>query len=591
MSYVVLARRFRPQKFATIAGQEHVTKALANSLVRDRIPHALLFCGPRGVGKTSAARVYAKALNCTGRAQPLSEVQSSDADELERRALVEPCGECSACEEIARSTSLAVREIDGASNNSVDNIRELIDTLRSPPPPGASYKIYIIDEVHMLSTAAFNALLKSLEEPPPKTVFVFATTEPQKIPETVLSRCQRYDFRNLTADVILEQLQQVCASEGKEVSTEILELVTRKAEGGMRDAQTLLDRLLSYSENELTLEQAQRLFGVLGKEFFISLSSAVLKREPGKCFELVARAFSESLDLRNFVSDFLAHFRTLLLLSILVEKNELTEKVKKEVLRLTERDCDMLQQQIEGITSFDMQRLFDIAESLADQLLRSNHPRYVIEAGLARMATLQDLKPIAEVVELLRSGANENTAPTQVTVAREVEHPKASGRASAPKQAVEKKKLAQFDPSWEAFVSFVNEKQEFVLEAHLKRVSPVSFHQGSLELTGKDFDISSIKHEETISALKKCLEHYSGEASWNISFLPLSELGEAEQPVITSKERGAAVAGSLEHANRKSRQNHKKKIETEAMQKEAVREALTVFAGSSIEKVSVLKSN
>ncbi|MCB0337324.1 MAG: DNA polymerase III subunit gamma/tau, partial [Bdellovibrionales bacterium] len=195
MSYLVIARKYRPGTFEAVLGQEHVTRTLANSIKRDRIAHAYVFAGPRGVGKTSSARVLAKALNC------------------EHGPTDSPCGECAPCKDIAEGRCLAVREIDGASHNSVDNVRELIDSFRSLPPPGCRYKVYIIDEVHMLSTSAFNALLKSLEEPPPHTVFILATTELHKIPETVLSRCQRHDFRPMSIQAIEGNLRAVAEAE------------------------------------------------------------------------------------------------------------------------------------------------------------------------------------------------------------------------------------------------------------------------------------------------------------------------------------------------------------------------------------------
>ena len=210
--------------FSAVAGQEHITQALINAIARDRVPHALLFCGPRGVGKTTCARVLAKALNCTGR-----ELKVGSKQEIEE---IEPCGECSNCKEISSSSSMAVWEVDGASNNSVENVRDLIDSLISAPPPGSKYKIYIIDEVHMLSVAAFNALLKSLEEPPPNTIFVFATTEPHKIPDTVISRCQRHDFRRISFPVIAARLKEIAEKEGVKVAPGVAEFVARKAQGG-----------------------------------------------------------------------------------------------------------------------------------------------------------------------------------------------------------------------------------------------------------------------------------------------------------------------------------------------------------------------
>ena len=213
MSYLVLARKYRPAGFNSVSGQEHVTRTLSNAIKLDKVVHAFLFTGPRGVGKTSVSRILSKALNCQNPHE------------------TEPCQECASCKEIGQGNSLAVREIDGASHNSVDNVRELVDSFKTLPPPGYKYKVYIIDEVHMLSISAFNALLKSLEEPPPNTVFILATTEVHKIPDTVISRCQRHDFRALAIGSIEARLKEICQFEGIEAEQEAITLVARLSDG------------------------------------------------------------------------------------------------------------------------------------------------------------------------------------------------------------------------------------------------------------------------------------------------------------------------------------------------------------------------
>ena len=270
MSYLVLARKYRPQQFSEVVGQEHVTKALVNTILKDKVPHALLLTGPRGVGKTTSARIFARSLNCT---------------ELKKG---EPCGKCASCKEINSGSSLAVWEIDGASNNSVDNIRELTDSLRTLPPPGSKYKIYIIDEVHMLSTAAFNALLKSLEEPPPNTVFIFATTEPDKILDTVLSRCQRYDFTRLKDSLIIKSLSDILGKEKIKFEKGVLEFIARKADGGLRDAQSMLDRVMVFAEKTIKLEEVLSLFGSVDRKFFFDLALAIKNKDTRLCLDSVS---------------------------------------------------------------------------------------------------------------------------------------------------------------------------------------------------------------------------------------------------------------------------------------------------------------
>ena len=404
MSYQVLARRFRPQTFSSIVGQEHVTRALANAILLSRVPHAVVLTGPRGVGKTTSARVFARALNCSGREIPPPDQIPADADPV---LLVEPCGACPNCREIARSTSLAVWEVDGASNNSVDNVRDLIESLRSVPPPGSRYKIYIIDEVHMLTVAAFNALLKSLEEPPPNTIFIFATTEPHKIPETVLSRCQRHDFRRLPVSVMVDSLHAVAAAEKADIDDEVLEFLAMKARGGMRDAQSMLDRLIAFSGGKVTLEDAARVLGVVDTGFFLRLSEAVFTSNLEASFLLLDEAFTQSIDVRTFIGDFIRHFRNLMLVKFISGSADNDSQMGlRRMLEVSPQELKKLNAQLATKEAFDIQRLFDIAEQTSRTALQSAFPRYVLEAGVAKMATLSSLLPLGEVLSRLSGGGD-----------------------------------------------------------------------------------------------------------------------------------------------------------------------------------------
>ena len=508
MSYLVLARKFRPQTFASIVGQEHITRALANAILWDRVPHALLFTGPRGVGKTTTARVFARALNCTGREIPKREPGADPDDSV---ALVEPCGECANCKEIARSASIAVWEIDGASNNSVENVRDLIDSLRSLPPPGSKYKIYIIDEVHMLSTAAFNALLKSLEEPPPNTIFIFATTEPHKIPETVVSRCQRHDFRRMSVPLIAETLKKLCESENITGDDEVFEFVALKARGGMRDAQTMLDRLIAFCGERLDIQQAQQVFGVVDTSYFFRLSAAVLKQDPESCFALIDEAFQQSLDIRSFLADFVTHWRNLFLLSTAKPSSRGPESSAARMLEVTKRDFAELVKQVEQAKSFDLHRLFEIANTTAHTALGSNFPRYVLEAGVAKMAMLATLRPLAEII----SGIEGAEPGKPMKSARTSEAAVIS--APAPQSVTSS---AGFNPSWQDFIAYVRgTRSEPILAAFLRRVSPQTFAEGKLVVEAGEFDIESLKDPQTAATLKSCLQGYSGQTDWDVKFV------------------------------------------------------------------------
>src|SRR5512136_1075662 len=266
-SYLVLARKWRPQLFEEVVGQRHITQTLQNAISQKRVAHAFLFTGARGVGKTSSARILAKALNC------------------EKGPGTNPCNQCATCQEVTHGTSMDVIEIDGASNRGIDEIRELKENVRYTPAK-SRYKIYIIDEVHMLTTEAFNALLKTLEEPPPHVIFVFATTEPHKIPLTILSRCQRYDFKRIPLASILEQLRTIATQEGMEISDQSLHLIAREAEGSMRDAQSLLDQVLSYAGQKVSDKEVIEVLGVIDRKILHDSIAALADGDQARLLQI-----------------------------------------------------------------------------------------------------------------------------------------------------------------------------------------------------------------------------------------------------------------------------------------------------------------
>lgn len=563
MSYLVSARKYRPQTFGSVVGQEHITRALARSILRKRVPHALLLTGPRGVGKTTTARIFARALNCTGRPLPQNDVGLS-LDELLQA--VEPCGACVNCQEIARSSSLAVWEIDGASHNSVDNVRELIDSLQALPPPGSQYKIYIIDEVHMLSTAAFNAFLKSLEEPPPNVIFIFATTDPQKIPATVISRCQRHDFRRLSLQTIHDTLNAIACDQQMNFPGEVLWFLARRADGGMRDAQSLFDRLSAFSAEEVTLELAEQVFGAVDRGVLFQLGAAIASADIARTFELTDRIFSFSLDARAFLSDWVRFWRDAIWIRLFTGVR--TKQVCAS-LEVTDEEFSKFRETFESVPVVRLQRLFELAEQTARLALESTSFRFAFESGVIKMATLPELRPIADLVKVLEG------------------EPSTHRPSLAPPDEGKKKSSLTFNPSWEEFIRFVKTRSELVLSAFLRRVTPLRFVSGHLELQATPFDCQALREGDTLVNLRRCLEAYSQMGTWDIRIKEFQPTADSNGTPAVTGSGMSALPGSLVDHEQRSEQERVRRIEQEARQHPVVLSALSTFEGSAVERVSV----
>jgi len=378
MSYLVLARKWRPQKFQDMTGQEHVVRTLANAIKQDRVAHAYLFCGPRGTGKTTAARLLAKALNC------------------EKGPTPEPCGQCKACQEIAAGTSVDVAEIDGASNNGVENVREIRENAKYLPQRDR-HKIYIIDEVHMLSAAAFNALLKTLEEPPGHVKFIFATTEPHKLPDTILSRCQRHNFRRIPAARMLERLKEIAASEKIGVSERSLSLLVRQSEGGMRDALSLLDQILSACGPDPSDEAVVEALGAIDRTVVQQMTEGLIRRDAGKVLAHVAEVYNRGLDLKRLAEEISLQLRHLFVTKTTGESpGELAESERRALVELS-READAAQ----------IARMFDIVHAYVMEVSRADQPRLALEMALLKAIQLAPAASIPELVarlERLSSG-------------------------------------------------------------------------------------------------------------------------------------------------------------------------------------------
>ena len=383
MAYQVLARKWRPQRFDEVIGQQPVTRTLRNAIASGRLAHAFVFAGPRGCGKTTTARILAKALNC---------VQGPVPD---------PCGVCDACVEIAQGRDIDVMEIDAASHTGIDNIREVVIAGLSITPVRDRYKIFIIDEVHQLSTPSFNALLKSIEEPPAHVVFMMATTELHKIPDTILSRSQVFEFRTISAKAIAEQLRTIADAERIEVSAAALALIARAAEGSMRDAQSALDQVLSFAGERITVDEVSAVLGLVGRDLLFDLIDAVVAEDGPRAFALADRAVESGHDLKLVSRELARVVRDMMLLSV--------DPARAGDGELADGELERLQQLGSRFSREDLLRAFDVLARGEQEIRTASQPRYHFEMVLLRWMHLRKLVPLTELMEQLGGGRDLKT--------------------------------------------------------------------------------------------------------------------------------------------------------------------------------------
>jgi DNA polymerase III subunit gamma/tau len=546
MSYLVLARKWRPQNFEDVSGQSHITRTLQNAIRAGRIAHAYLFTGVRGVGKTTAARILAKALNCAQGPTPI------------------PCNKCVQCKEIIQGNCIDVIEIDGASNRGIDEVRQIIENVRYQPAR-CSFKIYIIDEVHQVTKDAFNALLKTLEEPPASVKFILATTEPHRLPETILSRCQRFDFRRISLKEIVQRLGDISAREGLKISQGALITIAREADGSMRDAQSLLEQVLSCfgTEQQAEVDETllQEVLGLAERRMLFDISESVIAGDGKRCLELVAQAAAQGRDLTRLSKDLLEHFRNLMVARLCGQKKpkDLADKERAELLDLPEQEVITLSSQTANVSIDTLLDYVDLMAAGEEQVARAGNPRFILETLLVRLAMLPKTLPVTQLIERLTQLEKRLVSQGQATPAgmkmgapgvpttvgsNPVEATAAPPSASAIPQDEEQ--------VWRTFVSFIG-KEKKLLASHLESGSAVAIAPESLTIgIAEKHHLSYLQDLENMTLLRNFAKRFfSREMTIQLTQLDAANAKSQQGPV------GSDESGS-----------------------EMVKEALRIFGGS-----------
>ena len=549
MSYLVLARKYRPQTFDQVVKQDHVTRTLSNAISAGRVAHAILFSGPRGTGKTSVARILAKAMNCKEGPLPV------------------PCNKCRSCKEITSGSAVDVFEIDGASNTGVDQIRELRENVKYMPGHSL-YKIYIIDEVHMLSIAAFNALLKTLEEPPSHVMFVFATTEPRKIPITILSRCQRHDFRQIDVESISKYMKNICTKEGVEIALESLGLIAREAGGSMRDGLSLLDQAISCTQGTITHEQVLDILGVIDREIIFHISKAILNGDITKVLDILDEIYSGGHEMKKLYADLIEHFRNLLVV-------KMGKKIDK-LVDIPSHEIELMLDQVKGISTTFLNQIFDLLFQEEVTIGHSTQPKLAIEMVFIKMFQIKPALPIDVLIEKLenlrkdidetrtgfrdtenRIACQDDTESSQATSS------KATGTAETitPFETKPFDQNENIDSTWKRFLSILSDKYPslaaLMTNATMKRLGDQRLE---IEVNGNDFNINMVTKDKNTAIIKKVCKDLFG----------------PEMDVIITAQK----TQNNENQQKKSRDS---RLKQEALSHPLITDAVEIFNGKVVD--------
>ena len=520
-----LYRVYRPQKFEDVVGQEHITKTLRNQIENNNIGHAYLFSGTRGTGKTSTAKIFARAVNCL--------------ESIEQ----EPCNECEVCKDILHDNIMDVVEIDAASNNSVDDIRELRENVKYSPTK-AKYKVYIIDEVHMLSQGAFNALLKTLEEPPSYVIFILATTEPHKIPATILSRCQRFDFKRVTVKDITSRMKKICVEENIEVEEKALNLIARNSQGALRDALSILDQCISFGDNKIEYKDVVELLGTVNVEQLFDLAQYIINQDTKESLKILNEFIVWGKDIRNLINDLIDHFRNLMICKVSTDLDE--------IISLPEETIEQLKSQADTINNNDLIRILNILSTTQDNIKTASNPRVVAEVTMMKIAQpMFDeskealIKRIENLEKVIESG---NIKVTTVNEALDNQNIESEVKEEIEYEDVKSEDVNLIEHSWKNILKSIKADKNMPVYALLGDVRNFNVYENALYLIFDDnygFAKTRLSSPETIDYIQNKIRENINR-SFNVKIVLKSEVKNIDLDIKEkSKDKGEEILKNI----------------------------------------------
>lgn len=550
MSYLVLARKYRPQTFDEVIKQNHVTQTLTNAIKSRRVAHAILFTGPRGTGKTTVARILAKAMNCKEGPTPM------------------PCNTCRSCREITSGNAVDVFEIDGASNNGVEQIRSLRENINYMPAHSPN-KIYIIDEVHMLTISAFNALLKTLEEPPSHVMFIFATTEPHKIPVTILSRCQRHDFKLIDIESISNHMKDLCSKEHIDIAEESLMLIAREAGGSIRDALSLLDQVMVCSEGTINYKNILDILGVADRKIIFDISNAILRKDIPEALNVVDEIYDRGYEMKKFYADIIEHFRNLLVVKM--------GKNISKLINLPSHEINLMQDQVQDISESYLNQIFDLLFKEEASIRLSAQPKLALEIAFIRLSQIKPALPIDLLIEKLDDlKKNLPAIPANYAVAENEDALKyyskePQGISEEPTDSTELKEScsspSSYDPddnleiTWNKLLDIFS-KNHPALAANLAKCSLKKLTKQNIEIEvhGNGYNINMIKRDKNVAVIKEICSKFFG-----------------EKMNLTIK------AGNKQNSEKKQGENQNNNLKQKALSHPLVTDVIEIFNGKVVD--------